>query len=69
MPVIGKEPKLELLQDFYKDVRFVGFPGPMTKTATAMYAKFIVPTMFAEVAKGKNPRAAMEDAEKKLRAI
>jgi multiple sugar transport system substrate-binding protein len=69
MPVIGHEPKLELLQDFYKDVRFVGFPGPMTKTATAMYAKFIVPTMFAEVAKGKNPRAAMEDAEKKLRAI
>jgi multiple sugar transport system substrate-binding protein len=69
MPVIGHEPKLELLQDFHKDVRFIGFPGPMTKTATAMYAKFIVPTMFAEVAKGKNPRAAMEDAEKKLRAI
>jgi len=69
MPVIGHEPKLELLQDFHKDVRFIGFPGPMTKTATAMYAKFVVPTMFAEVAKGKNPRAAMEDAEKKLRAI
>ncbi len=69
MPVIGHEPKLELLQDFYKDVRFIGFPGPMTKVATAMYAKFIVPTMFAEVAKGKNPRAAMEDAETKLRAI
>lgn len=69
MPIIGHEPKLELLQDFHKDVRFIGFPGPMTKTATAMYAKFIVPTMFAEVAKGKNPRAAMEDAEKKLRAI
>jgi multiple sugar transport system substrate-binding protein len=69
MPVIGHEPKLEVLQDFHKDVHFVGFPGPMTKTATAMYAKFIVPTMFAEVAKGKNPRAAMEDAEKKLRAV
>jgi multiple sugar transport system substrate-binding protein len=69
MPVIGHEPKLEVLQDFHKDVHFVGYPGPMTKTATAMYAKFIVPTMFAEVAKGKNPRAAMEDAEKKLRAI
>ena len=69
MPVIGHEPKLELLQDFHKDIHFIGYPGPMTKTATAMYAKFIVPTMFAEVAKGKNPRAAMEDAEKKLRAI
>jgi multiple sugar transport system substrate-binding protein len=69
MPVIGHEPKLELLQDFYKDIHFIGYPGPMTKIATAMYAKFIVPTMFAEVAKGKNPRAAMEDAEKKLRAI
>jgi len=69
MPVIGHEPKLELLQDFEVGLEFVGFPGPMTKTATAMYAKFIVPTMFAEVAKGKNPRAAMEDAEKSLRAI
>lgn len=69
MPVIGHEPKLELLQDFQNDVKFIGYPGPMTKTATTMYAKFIVPTMFAEVAKGKNPRAAMEEAEQKLRAI
>jgi len=69
MPVIGSEPKLELLQDFQNDVKFIGFPGPMTKTATTMYAKFIVPTMFAEVAKGKAPRAAMEEAEAKLRAV
>jgi multiple sugar transport system substrate-binding protein len=69
MPVIGREPKLELLQDFQNDVKFIGYPGPMTKTATTMYAKFIVPTMFAEVAKGKNPRVAMEEAEAKLRAI
>ncbi len=69
MPVIGHEPKLELLQDFQNDVKFIGYPGPMTKTATTMYAKFIVPTMFAEVAKGKSPRAAMEDAEQKLRAV
>ncbi|MDQ6891262.1 MAG: extracellular solute-binding protein [Acidobacteriota bacterium] len=69
MPVIGHEPKLELLQDFQNDVKFIGYPGPMTKTATTMYAKFIVPTMFAEVAKGKDPRAAMEDAEQKLRSV
>ena len=69
MPVIGHEPKLELLQDFQNDVKFIGYPGPMTKTATTMYAKFIVPTMFAEVAKGKDPRAAMEEAEQKLRAV
>lgn len=69
MPVLGNEPKLQLLQDFQEDVKFIGYPGPMTKTATAMYAKFIIPTMFAEVVKGKPPRAAMDDAEKKLRAI
>ena len=34
------------------DVKFIGYPGPMTKTATTMYAKFIVPTMFAEVCQG-----------------
>jgi multiple sugar transport system substrate-binding protein len=70
MPVIGSEPKLELLQDFQNDnLVFIGHPGPMTRTATGMYAKFIIPTMFAEVAKGKPIRAAMDDAEKKLRAI
>ena len=69
MPVLGTEPKLMLLQDFQDDVIFIGYPGPMTKTATGMYAKFIMPTMFAEVAKGKPIRAAMDDAEKKLRAI
>ena len=69
MPVLGSEPKLMLLQDFQDDVIFIGYPGPMTKTATGMYAKFIIPTMFAEVAKGKPVRAAMDDAEKKLRAI
>lgn len=69
MPVIGKEPKLELLQDYQEYVKFIGYPGPMTKTATSMYAKFIVPTMFAEVCKGKPPRVAMEEAEQKLRAV
>jgi multiple sugar transport system substrate-binding protein len=69
MPVIGHEPKLELLQDYQDYVKFIGYPGPMTKTATSMYAKFIVPTMFAEVCKGKAPRQAMEEAEQKLRAV
>jgi len=69
MPVIGNEPKLSLLQDFQEDVHFIGYPGPMTKTATSMYAKFIVPTMLAEVCKGKNPRQAMEEAEQKLRGV
>ena len=69
MPVIGHEPKLELLQDFQEDVHFIGYPGPMTKTATTMYAKFIMPTMLAEVCKGKNPRQAMDEAEQKLRGV
>jgi multiple sugar transport system substrate-binding protein len=69
MPVIGNEPKLQLLQDFQEDVHFIGYPGPMTKTATSMYAKFIMPTMLAEVCKGKNPRQAMEEAEQKLRGL
>jgi multiple sugar transport system substrate-binding protein len=69
MPVIGNEPKLKLLQDFQEDVHFIGYPGPMTKTATSMYAKFIMPTMLAEVCKGKNPRQAMEEAEQKLRGV
>lgn len=68
MPVIGREPALMIEQDFADIVRFIGYPGPMTKTATTAYAKFIVPTMFAEVAKGKSPRTAIDEAEKKMRA-
>jgi hypothetical protein len=68
MPTIGSEPKLQLLQDYQDYIKLIGSPGPMTKTATTMYAKFIVPTMFAEVVKGKAPRAAMDEAEQKLRA-
>lgn len=69
MPVIGHEPKLMLLQDYQDYVKFIGYPGPMTRTATTMYAKFVVPTMFAEVATGKSPREVMVEAEKKLRAV
>lgn len=69
MPVIGHEPKLMLLQDYQDYVKFIGYPGPMTRTATTMYAKFVVPTMFAEAAKGDSARAAMGEAEKKLRAV
>jgi len=69
MPVIGHEPKLALLQDYQDYVKFIGYPGPMTRTATTMYAKFVVPTMFAEVATGKSQRAAMVEAEKKLQAV
>jgi multiple sugar transport system substrate-binding protein len=69
MPVIGHEPKLLLLQDYQDYVKFIGYPGPMTRTATTMYAKFIVPTMFAEASTGKSPREVMVAAEKKLRAV
>lgn len=69
MPVIGHEPKLLLLQDYQDYVKFIGYPGPMTRSATAMYAKFIVPTMFAEASSGKSPRTVMLEAEKKLQAI
>jgi len=68
MPVIGREPALMIVQNFADYVRFIGYPGPMTKIATTAYAKFIVPTMFAEVAKGKSPRTAMDQAEKKMRS-
>ena len=70
MPVIGHEPKLEVEQDFADWVRFIGYPGPMTKIATSMYAKYVIPTMFARVARDESsPEEAVRAAQAEIERI
>jgi len=60
MPVIGTDPKLQILQDFPKIVAFYGYPGPSTTPIQEIVNLFVFPDMVTKVARGMN----IEDAIK-----
>ena len=70
MPIIGEDPKLELLQDFDKAARVVGHPGPPTPAAGRSRAELDHP---ADDRAGRPDRAtsttAVEWATQKIEAI
>ena len=53
MPVIGADPKLQVLQDFPKIVAFFGYPGPYTTQIQEVANLFVLPDMFTRVARGQ----------------
>src|SRR5882724_10096602 len=60
MPVIGTDPKMQILQDFPKIVAFYGYPGPFTTPIQEVVNLFVLPDMFTRVARGQ----AIEDVMK-----
>jgi len=60
MPVIGTDPKMQVLQDFPKLVAFYGYPGPFTTPIQEVVNLFVLPDMFTRVARGQ----AIEDVMK-----
>jgi len=54
MPVIGTDPKMQILQDFPKIVAFYGYPGPFTTPIQEVVNLFVLPDMFTRVARGQN---------------
>src|SRR5438477_11118668 len=55
MPVIGTDPKMQVLQDFPNIVGFHGYPGPFTPAIQEVVATFLLPDMFTRVASGQSP--------------
>ena len=52
MPIIGADPKLQVLQDFPKIVAFFGYPGPSTPRRSRKSANlFVLPDMFIGVSR------------------
>ncbi len=47
MPVLGEDPKFNVLQDWNTVARFFGFPGPVTAPAAEVLATYVVPDMMA----------------------
>jgi multiple sugar transport system substrate-binding protein len=60
MPVIGADPKLQILQDFPPIVAFYGYPGPFTTPIQEVVNLFVVPDMFTRVARGQNIEEVMK---------
>jgi len=60
MPIIGTDPKMQILQDFPKIVAFYGYPGPATTPIQEVVNTFVFPDIFTKVARGTN----IEDAVK-----
>jgi len=69
MAVIGEDPKLELLQDFDKAARVVGFPGPPTPAAAEIEQNWIIPLMIGQAVQTENVDTAVDWATQKVEAI
>jgi multiple sugar transport system substrate-binding protein len=69
MQIIGEDPKLELLQDFDKAARVVGFPGPPTPAAAEVEQNWIIPLMIGQAIQTENVDAAVDWATQKVEAI
>src|SRR4026209_724581 len=54
MPVLGTDPKLQVLQDFPKIVAFYGHPGPYTTQIQEVANLYVLPDIFTRVARGQS---------------
>ena len=69
MPMLGNDPKLAVLQEQDKITAFFGHPGPMTPAAQEVLTTFIVPDMFARVARGGDIEETMKWGVGEIRRI
>src|SRR2546430_3214534 len=60
MPIIGADPKMQILQDFPNIVAFYGYPGPFTTPIQEVVNLFVLPDMFTRIARRQNLEDAVE---------
>jgi multiple sugar transport system substrate-binding protein len=60
MPVIGADPKTQILQDFPKIVAFYGYPGPYTPQIQEVANLYVLPDIFTKVARGTSIEEAVK---------
>ncbi|MDP8923188.1 MAG: extracellular solute-binding protein [Chloroflexota bacterium] len=69
MPIIGEDPKLQILQDFDEAARVVGHPGPPTPAAAEVEQNWIIPLMIGQAVQSENVEDAVKWAAGKIDAI
>jgi multiple sugar transport system substrate-binding protein len=69
MPILGEEPKLDVLQDAHEWTRFTGYPGPTTAAAGEVETNWVIPLMVARAVQDGNLDGAIGWAQGRIEAI
>jgi multiple sugar transport system substrate-binding protein len=69
MPILGEDPKLNVLQDFDQVIHATGYPGPITSAAGEVESNWIIPLMVARAVNDGDVNAAVEWGTQKVQAI
>jgi multiple sugar transport system substrate-binding protein len=69
MPILGEDPKLQVLQDFDQVAKTVGYPGKPTEAAGEVESNWIIPLMVGRAVQDRNVDAAVEWATQKIEGI
>src|SRR5262249_3961250 len=69
MPIIGDDPKFQMLQDFDQLARASGHPGPPTPAAAEVEANWIVPLMIGRAVQGGTTEEAIDWATQRVETI
>jgi multiple sugar transport system substrate-binding protein len=69
MPIIGEDPKLQVLQDFDQIARATGYPGLPTRAAAEVEQTWIIPLMIGQAVQSRKPDEAIDWAAGKIEAV
>jgi multiple sugar transport system substrate-binding protein len=69
MPVLGGDPQVQVIQDFYQYAQVYGFPGPPNAAAEETMNEFIIPDLVRRYFRGDSVDEAIRWAEGELRRI
>ncbi|HET8630819.1 MAG TPA: extracellular solute-binding protein [Thermomicrobiales bacterium] len=69
MPILGEDPKLQILQGIGQYAQTVGYPGPPTAAAGQVNNTYVIPNMFAKAVTGSTADQAIAYAEQQLTSI
>jgi multiple sugar transport system substrate-binding protein len=69
MPILGEDPRFNLLQDFDQVAHVAGYPGPPTAAAGEAEANWIVPLMVGLAVQNGDVNGAVDWAAQKLETI
>ncbi|MGN6360183.1 MAG: ABC transporter substrate-binding protein [Thermomicrobiales bacterium] len=69
MPILGEDPKLNILQDLGQYAAADGYPGPSTAAASQVVNTYVIPNMFAKACTGSTTDQAIAFAEEQITSI
>ena len=69
MPILGEDPKFNVLQDWNTVARTFGFPGPVTAPAAEVLATYVVPDMVGRYLRGGDLEASIGWGMEQIKGI